>query len=208
MVSGDVSTGEAVIRHPAVKCLSFTGSKGVGDAVDATASGLGKRVMKEVGGINIFYVHKDADIDRAARNFVYGKTITGGQRCTSIQEALCDESVYEDFVAAVIEQSQGIVYGDGSSEEIAQADAEPGRYSVPPLVSEEQQGRVLGLIARSVHDGANIRHQVALPEGLESEGYYVPWTLIENVGPENDLANTEIFGPVGVLSKVRDLGEA
>ncbi len=66
-----------MISHPAVKCLSFTGSKAVGDAVDATASGLGKRVMKEVGGINIFYVHKDADIARAARNFVYGKTITG-----------------------------------------------------------------------------------------------------------------------------------
>jgi acyl-CoA reductase-like NAD-dependent aldehyde dehydrogenase len=208
MVSGDMSTGEAVVTHPAVRCLSFTGSKGVGDAVDAVASGLGKRVMKEVGGINIFYVHKDADIARAARNFVYGKTITGGQRCTSIQEALCDETVYEEFVAAVVEQSQGIVFGDGASEEVAQADAEPGRYSVPPLVSEEQQGRVLGLVERSVREGAAIRHQVTLPPDLEREGYYAPWTLIENVGPENVLANTEVFGPVGILSKVRDLGEA
>ncbi len=102
MVSGDVGPGQAVATHPVVKCLSFTGSKAVGDAVDATASGLGKRVMKEVGGINIFYVHKDADIARAAKNFVYGKTITAGQRCTSIQEVLCDESVYEAFLAAVI----------------------------------------------------------------------------------------------------------
>ncbi len=208
MVSGDVSTGEAVIAHPAVRCLSFTGSKGVGDAVDATASGLGKRVMKEVGGINIFYVHKDADIARAARNFVYGKTITGGQRCTSIQEVLCDEAVYEAFVAAAIEQTQGIIHGDGASDETARTDAEPGRYSVPPLVSEEQQGRVLGLIERSVTDGANIRHQVPVPNALQNEGYYVPFTLIENVGPDNVLSNTEIFGPVGVLSKVEDIGEA
>ncbi len=208
MVSGDVSTGESVATHPAVKCLSFTGSKGVGDAVDATASGLGKRVMKEVGGINIFYVHKEADIARAAKNFVYGKTITGGQRCTSIQEVLCDESVYESFLAAAIEETRGIVIGDGASEELAQADAQPGRYSVPPLVSEEQQGRVLGLIERAVGEGATIRHQTPVPAELASEGYFVPFTLIDGIGPQNVLYGTEIFGPVGTLRPVRDIHEA
>ena len=208
MVSGDVSTGEAIIEHPVVKCLSFTGSKGVGDAVDATASGLGKRVMKEVGGINIFYVHKEADIARAAKNFVYGKTITGGQRCTSIQEVLCDQAVYEEFLAAAIEETKGIVIGDGASEEIAQVDAQPGRYSVPPLVSEEQQGRVLGLIERSVSEGATIRLQVPVPAVLKDEGYFAPFTLIDDVGPENVLYGTEIFGPVGVLRPVRDIHEA
>ena len=81
MILGDHEAGDIIVRHPSVRCLSFTGSKSVGDAVDAVASGLGKRVMKEVGGVNIFYVHAEADIDRAARNFVYGKTITAGQRC-------------------------------------------------------------------------------------------------------------------------------
>lgn len=208
MVSGDVGPGQAVATHPVVKCLSFTGSKPVGDAVDATASGLGKRVMKEVGGINIFYVHKEADIARAAKNFVYGKTITGGQRCTSIQEVLCDDSVYEAFVAAAVEETKGIVIGDGSSSELAEADKTPGRYSLPPLVSEEQQSRVLGLIEQSVGQGANVRHQVAVPESLASEGYYVPFTLIENVGSANILYTTEIFGPVGVLTKVKNITEA
>ena len=208
MVSGDVGPGQAVIAHPAVKCLSFTGSKAIGDAVDATASGLGKRVMKEVGGINIFYVHKDADIARAAKNFVYGKTITGGQRCTSIQEVLCDESVYDAFVAAALEETRGIVIGDGSSPELAEADRTPGRYSLPPLVSEEQQARVLGLIEKSVSQGARVRHQVAVPDALAGEGYYVPFTLIENVGPENVLYTTELFGPVGVLTCVKNIHEA
>jgi acyl-CoA reductase-like NAD-dependent aldehyde dehydrogenase len=208
MVSGDVETGEAVVTHPAVKCLSFTGSKGVGDAVDATASGLGKRVMKEVGGINIFYVHKDADIARAAKNFVYGKTITGGQRCTSIQEVLCDEAVYDAFLAAAIEQTKGITIGDGASDDLAQADATPGRYSVPPLVSEEQQGRVLGLIERSVKEGATIRCQVPVPAALKDEGYFVPFTIIDGVGSENVLYTSEIFGPVGVVTKVSGIAEA
>jgi acyl-CoA reductase-like NAD-dependent aldehyde dehydrogenase len=208
LVSGDAGPGQAVATHPVVKCLSFTGSKAIGDAVDATASGLGKRVMKEVGGINIFYVHKDADIARAAKNFVYGKTITGGQRCTSIQEVLCDASVYEAFVAAVLEEAKGIVTGDGSSSELADADKTPGRYSLPPLVSEEQQARVLGLIETSVGQGANVRHQFAVPEALANEGYYVPFTLIENVGPENILYTTEVFGPVGVLTQVKNITES
>ncbi len=208
MVTGDVAPGQAVITHPAVKCLSFTGSKPVGDAVDATASGLGKRVMKEVGGINIFYVHKDADISRAAKNFVYGKTITGGQRCTSIQEVFCDESVYDQFVAAAIEETKGIRIGDGSSAEMADADKTPGLYSLPPLVSEEQQARVLGLIEQSVSEGANIRHQVPVPDALAAEGYYVPFTLIENVGVGNIFYTTEVFGPVGILTKVKNIQEA
>ena len=208
MVSGDVAPGQALIQHPVVKCLSFTGSKPVGDAVDATASGLGKRVMKEVGGINIFYVHKDADIARAAKNFVYGKTITGGQRCTSIQEVFCDESVYDQFVAAAIEETKGIRIGDGSSVEMADADRTPGLYSLPPLVSEEQQARVLGLIQQSVSEGANIRHQVQVPDALAAEGFYVPFTLLENVGPNNIFYTTEVFGPVGILTKVKNIHEA
>jgi len=208
MVSGDVGPGQAVATHPVVKCLSFTGSKAVGDSVDSTASGLGKRVMKEVGGINIFYVHKEADIARAAKNFVYGKTITSGQRCTSIQEVLCDAPVYDAFLAAVLEETKGIVTGDGSSEELADADKTPGRCSLPPLVSEEQQARVLGLIEQSVGQGATLGCQVAVPDALANEGYYVPFTLIENVGPENVLYTTEIFGPVGVLTKVKNITEA
>ena len=208
LVSGDVGPGQALLRHPLVKCLSFTGSKAVGDAVDATASGLGKRVMKEVGGINIFYVHKDADIARAAKNFVYGKTITAGQRCTSIQEVLCDASVYEVFVAAALEETKGIVMGDGTSAELAAVDAAPGQYSLPPVVTEEQQSRILGLITQSVGEGANIRHQVPVPEALSAEGCYVPFTLIENVAPGNILYTTELFGPVGVLTQVKNIAEA
>lgn len=208
MVSGDSGTGQAVIMHPSVKCLSFTGSKPVGDQVDATASGLGKRVIKEVGGINIFYVHRDADIQRAARNFIYGKTITAGQRCTSIQEVLCDEDVYEAFVESAVRESRGIVQGDGASDELAQADKEPGRYSLPPLVAEEQRDRVLGLIEQAVAQGATVRHQIPVPANLAAEGFYAPFTLLENVGPDNVVAQTEIFGPAAVLSRVRDINQA
>lgn len=208
MLSGDTAAGDTIVRHAIPLALSFTGSKVVGDAVDSVASALGKRVMKEVGGINFFYVHKEANISRAARNFTYGKTITGGQRCTSIQEALIDAEVYDEFREAVIKETAGIVVGDGASDRLAVADQTPGQYSLPPLVSEEQQQRVLGLLKDSVDQGATIGFQTPVPDEFEREGNYVPFTIVENVGPDNVLARTEIFGPVGVFTRVSGLSEA
>jgi alpha-ketoglutaric semialdehyde dehydrogenase len=208
LVSGDATTGEAVINHRVYKALSFTGSKAVGDMVDGIASQLGKRVMKEVGGINCFYVHSEADIVRAAKNFVYGKTITAGQRCTSIQEVLVDESVYDSFLAAAIVEAQNIVQGDGGGEAVATADATPGLYGLPPVVGEEQQQRVLNLIEKSLSEGASIAFQKPVDGSISGEGYYVPFTIIADVGTSNTLYRTEIFGPVAVLTKVSGLSEA
>jgi alpha-ketoglutaric semialdehyde dehydrogenase len=208
MVTGDVSTGEAVISHPAYKALSFTGSKAVGDVVDSIASRLGKRVMKEVGGINCFYVNNEADILRAAKNFVYGKTITAGQRCTSIQECLIDESVYDEFLEAAISEAQNIVQGDGAGDAVANADASPGFYGLPPLVSQEQMEKVIGLIDSAVTGGARIVYQKPVDPALGAEGFYAPFTIIENVSPNNVLYNTEVFGPVAVFTKVSGLREA
>ncbi len=208
MVTGDTAAGQAIVRHPVYKALSFTGSKAVGDAVDAVASSLGKRVMKEVGGINCFYVHSEADIERAALNFIYGKTITAGQRCTSIQEVLVDEAVYETFKTEAIRVAKGIVQGDGASTEVTEADREPGMFGLPPLVSDEQQAKVLGLIEQSVKEGGTIAFQKPVDESLKNEGFYVPFTIIENVNPGNLLYHTEIFGPVAVLTKVGGIADA
>ena len=205
MVLGDSATGDVIVRHPAVRCISFTGSKSVGDTVDAVASGLGKRVMKEVGGINISYVHAEADIPRAARNFVYGKTITAGQRCTSIQEVCCDDDVYYQFLNAVLKEVEGIVTGDGASDALAAADATPGEFSLPPLVSKEQQERVLSLIDKSTLQGARVAYQHVLPR---SDGFYAPFTILENVDKNNVLYGSEVFGPVAVLRRVTGPGEA
>ncbi len=208
MVSGDVACGAAIVRHKVYMALSFTGSKAVGDAIDAEASGAGKRVMKEVGGINCFYVHRLADIERAALNFVYGKTITAGQRCTSIQEVLVDAEVYDTFRGAVLKLCGGIVQGDGASSELAAADLEGGRFSLPPVVGEEQQQRVLRLIDEAVRQGASIGYQKPVDPALLDEGWYAPFTIIENVGPENVLYSTEVFGPVAIFTRVSGLSEA
>ena len=205
MIFGEKKT---IVEHPAVRTISFTGSKEVGDRVGSIASGLGKIIMKEVGGINITYVHQKADLNKAADQFLYGKTITGGQRCSSIQEVLIDESVFSPYLERVNEMAKGVVMGDGSSEVIASADATPGQYSLPPLVDEEQYQRVEGLVARSLREGARLLYQIPVPGALKEEGYYLPFTILGGVDEKNILYSTEVFGPVAVFTAVKGIREA
>lgn len=200
--------GSATASHPIPKVIHFTGSKEIGDKVDSVASALGKRVMKEVAGINITYVHKAADLKKAGPQIIYGKTITGGQRCSSIQEVLADHEVYDKVLEALVAEAKSIVTGDGMSKEIADADATPGRYSLPPLADDEQLEHVKELLDRGVKEGARIVYQDKLPAQLLEQGFYHPFTIVTDVDERNCLYYEEIFGPVLVVTKVRDIHEA
>ncbi|HVR75157.1 MAG TPA: aldehyde dehydrogenase family protein, partial [Planctomycetota bacterium] len=208
MILGDASTGDALIRSGPVRTISFTGSKQVGDKVDSIASAMGKRVMKEVSGINVFYVHRAADMERAARNFLYGKTITGGQRCSSIQEVLADGEVFDEFVRRAVELAPRVVHGPGDSDELARADRTGERFSCPPLASEEQVRRLEALVESSIAAGARVIYRAELPAGLREAGFYYPLTFLGDVRPGNPLHHEEAFGPVAVLTRVQDLSEA
>ena len=122
----------------------------------------------------IFYVHKDADLERASNNFIYGKTITGGQRCSSIQEAIIDAPVYEKFIEAVLKKVKNIVTGPGYSKEVMDADAAPGKWSLPPVADEEQYDHIKDLLDRAVKAGGKIRYQDKLPKSLTDKGYFFP----------------------------------
>ncbi|MBN1918917.1 MAG: aldehyde dehydrogenase family protein [Verrucomicrobia bacterium] len=200
--------GSATASHPIPKVIHFTGSKEIGDKVDSVASSLGKRVMKEVAGINITYVHRAADLASAAKQIVYGKSITGGQRCSSIQEVLVDHEVYDKLVEALSTEAKNIVTGDGMSKEVADADATPGRYSLPPLADDEQLKHVTDLLGRSIKEGARVVYQDKLPAELLEQGFYHPFTIVTDVDEKNCLYYEEVFGPVLVVTKVRDIHEA
>ncbi len=209
MVQGDEETGSALVRNPHVMALSFTGSKKVGDEVDACASSLGKRVMRECGGVNIFYVHASARMDRAVRNVLYGKTITGGQRCTSVQEVLVDESVHDEFVEALVAGARDrIAMGPGDAEALAEADAAPDRFSLPPLVSAEQRERVAALLEAALEDGCRVLYRYDPPGDLAARGYFHPFVVLDDPGHDNVLRHTEVFGPVLLVRTVSGLDEA
>lgn len=200
--------GSATASHPIPKAIHFTGSKEIGDRVDSTASALGKKVMKEVAGINITYVHKAADLAKAVPQIIYGKTITSGQRCSSIQEVLVDHELYDKLLDTLAKEAKQIVTGDGASKEVAEADATPGRYSLPPLVDDEQLQHVKDLLDRAVKEGARVVYQDELPPPLLDAGFYHPFTIVTDVDETNCLYYEEVFGPVLVVTKVKDIHEA
>ncbi len=208
MVLGDSGCGDALVRAPAVRTISFTGSKRVGDQVDSVASGLGKRVMKELGGINVFYVHKKADLKRAACNFLHGKTITGGQRCSSIQEVLLDEEVHDAFLSEALHLASNVFQGPGDSAAMVKAGKSRDCFVCPPLASAQQLHRLESLVHRSVEKGAKILYQARLPKSQLEEGFYYPLTFLGGVTPDAPLYFEEAFGPVAVITQVGGIEEA
>lgn len=207
LIWGDAKAGEALVRHPAVQTVSFTGSKSVGDYVDGVASSLGKKVIKEVGGINQHYIDSSADLRSAAIQVLYAKTITNGQRCTSVQEALVHERVYEPFLQELLSLAGNVVMGDPLSEEVWQADNSPDCFGLGPLVSPKQKSRAEGLLERELADGARVIYQSDVPEGLK-RGCFFPLTILESENKDDTLSREEIFAPVLVVRKVKDVHEA
>lgn len=207
MVLGDAQTGDELIRQPAVQTISFTGSKAVGDMVDSVASGLGKRVLKELGGLNQHYVDTTADLRAAAIQVLYAKTITNGQRCTSVQEVLVHEGVYDAFKAELLTLANSIVMDDPLSEEVWKADNAHDRFGLGPLVSEKQKARAEGLLDKAIGEGATLVYRGSVPSHLR-RGYFFPLTIVEGVTDDNTLAREEVFAPVLVLRSVSGIHEA
>ncbi|MEJ7614753.1 MAG: aldehyde dehydrogenase family protein [Candidatus Fervidibacter sacchari] len=207
LILGDAKAGETLIRQPAVQTVSFTGSKFVGDYVDSVASSLGKKVIKEVGGINQHYIDENADLRNAAIQVLYAKTITNGQRCTSIQEALVHQKVYDDFVGEILELAENVVMGEPLSEEVWQADNAPDRFGLGPLVSSKQKTRAEDLLQRTLDEGAKVLYQGKVPEQWVN-GYFFPLTILGSQRLDDTLAHEEIFAPVLVVRKVKSVHEA
>ncbi|GBC98606.1 Aldehyde dehydrogenase, thermostable [bacterium HR17] len=207
MVLGDAATGEVLIRQPAVQTVSFTGSKAAGDRVDSIASGLGKRVIKEVGGINQHFVDATADARAAALQVLYAKTITNGQRCTSVQEVLVHERVYDTFVHELLALANNVVMGDPLSDEVWQADNAPDRFGLGPLVSAEQKARAEELLSRELADGAKMLYQGEVPAPW-SKGCFFPLTLLESRLSDDTLGREEVFAPILVVRQVSSVHEA
>ena len=119
-----------------------------------------------------------------------------------------DHERYGELLDALTKEAEQIVTGDGASKEVAEADATPGRYSLPPMVDDEQLAHVRDLLDRSVKEGGRITYQTELPQELLESGFYHPFTIVTDVDETNCLFYEEVFGPVLVVSKVKDIHEA
>ena len=189
VVGSGPEAGEALVSHPEVAMVSFTGSTGVGKRVMELATAGIKRVHLELGGKAPFVVFDDADLEAAVHGAVAGALINTGQDCTAATRAYVQRPLYEAFVAGVADLFAGIRLGDPM---------DPAT-DLGPLISARQAERVAGFVDRARADGATVVTGGAAPGGnLAAGAYYLP-TLITGAAQGSEIVRDEVFGPVLVV---------
>lgn len=183
---------EALIAHPAVRRVNFTGSTRVGRIIAETAARHLKPVLLELGGKAPMLVLDDADLDEAVKAAAFGAFMNQGQICMSTERLVVDEKVADDFVARFSAKAATLVAGDPHK----------GNTPLGAVVSREAVGRVQNLIAEATGKGAKI---VA---GGRADGAVMDATVLDHVTPDMRIYHEESFGPVVCVVRARDTDDA
>ncbi|MGH7706069.1 MAG: aldehyde dehydrogenase family protein [Candidatus Dormibacteria bacterium] len=191
--------GAALVQHPAVRAISFTGSVKVGHQIAAAAGGLGKRVSLELGGKNAMLVAADADLELALEGALWGAFGTTGQRCTATSRLIVQSPVLADFTELLLGRVAKLRLGDGLAPDT----------DVGPVINPVQLRRIHGYTEVGQRESARLLAggEVAT-EGALGEGNFYRPTIFGEVRPEMRIAQEEIFGPTAVVIPVADLEEA
>jgi aldehyde dehydrogenase (NAD+) len=189
------TAGAALVRHPGVDKIAFTGSTEVGKIIQREAAATLKRVSLELGGKSPNIVLADADLDAAVKGATSGIFYNTGQACTAGSRLLVEESIHEEFVEKLAQRAEGMRPGDPMGP----------KCRMGPLVSQEQLDRVLSFVEKGKGEGARLVVGGDRPEG---KGFFLNPTIFDGVTPEMTIAREEIFGPVLAVSTFKDVEEA
>lgn len=186
-------TGMAILQHPDIDKLSFTGSSAVGQKVAiAAASGPKgpKPVTLELGGKSPNVVFADADLDTAVNGALFGVMINQGQVCSAGSRILVQREIYDQFLEKLVEKAKNITLGSGMDRDT----------KMGPLVSKKQLATVLNYIEIGKQEGARLLIGGGQPTDPKlAKGNYVLPTIFADVNPNSRIAQEEIFGPVAVV---------
>jgi acyl-CoA reductase-like NAD-dependent aldehyde dehydrogenase len=189
--------GAALVAHPEVRAISFTGSLETGKLIAAECGRQMKRYSMELGSKNVTIVMPDADLDLAVEGIAWGAFATSGQRCTATSRVI---SLHPEFAAALVAKAESYKVGPGSDESV----------DLAPLINRAQRDRVLEYIRVGKHDdGATLlTGGQPLEEGVLAKGNYISPTVFTNATASMRIAQEEIFGPVTAVLPVADLDAA
>ena len=190
--------GNAIVSHPEVDLVSFTGSTSVGIRISEVASKTLKRVSLELGGKNAQIVMDDADLPLALEGVLWGAFGTTGQRCTATSRLLLHEKIHDKFSAMLIDRVNKLRLGDGLKE----------TTDVGPCINEGQRNTVASYVEIGRKEGAKLAAggEKATGAGLEKGWFYKP-TIFTEVRQDMRIAQEEIFGPVLSVIRIGSLDE-
>jgi acyl-CoA reductase-like NAD-dependent aldehyde dehydrogenase len=186
VTGGGAEVGTALINHPGVDKIAFTGSTEVGQTVMTAAARTVKKVGLELGGKSPNIVFADADLDQAVRGAYWGIFLNTGQACQAGSRLLVQRGIHEEFVASLAEMARKSKIGDPLLE----------TTQIGPLVDEGQMDTVLDYIAQGSAQGAQLVAGGRRLSGDLADGFFVEPTIFDNVSPDSSVSREEIFGPV------------
>jgi len=195
IVTGDGSTGEALVKHPDVDKIAFTGSTEVGRAIRKATAQNHKKLSLELGGKSPFIIFEDADLDSAVEGLVDGIWFNQGQVCCAGSRLLMQESIAEKLTGKIHDRMNTLRTGPPLDKAI----------DIGAIVARVQLDRIQRFVDQGIAEGATC-WQPSIP--IPSRGFYFPPTLLSNVHPSSTVAQQEIFGPVLATMTFRTPREA
>lgn len=187
--------GDALVNHPDVDKITFTGSPGVGRGILRGAAGNFKRVSLELGGKSANVIFDDADLDAATKAAAAGIFFNAGQVCSAGSRVLAHERVYDEVVERIAARARAIRIGDPADRATA----------LGPVISEKQMKTILGYVEVGRKEGASL---VTGGERVGDRGYFISPTVFAGVAHEMRLSQEEIFGPVVSVIRFKDEADA
>lgn len=188
VVPGGPEAGDALVRHPQVGMISFTGSTAVGRSIGSICGQMLKKVTLELGGNNALIVLDDSDVDAASSNGAWGSFLHQGQICMQTGRHLVHRSVADEYVTRLSERAKALRVGNPHTEQV----------HLGPLINHKQLSRIHDIVRKSVEAGAQLR-----AGGEYRDLFYLP-TVLTDVTPDMPAFSEEIFGPVAPVTVFDD----
>jgi aldehyde dehydrogenase (NAD+) len=195
IITGDGRTGEALVNHPDVDKIAFTGSTDVGRIIRVATAGSGKKLSLELGGKSPFVVFPDADLDSVVEGVVDAIWFNQGQVCCAGSRILVQEGVADRLVAKLRARMETLRVGDPLDKAV----------DMGAIIAPVQLEKIQSLVRRGEEEGAKLWQP---SWSCPTEGWFFPPTLFTEVSPAATIAQVEIFGPVVVLMTFRTPVEA
>jgi len=191
--------GAAIVEHPDVPLISFTGSTETGSRVGETCGRMHKRLSLEMGGKNAQIVMDDADLDLALEGALWGAFGTAGQRCTATSRLILQRGIHDRFLGMLTDRVKALKLGDGRKD----------GTDVGPLINESALEKVERYVDIGVEEGANLICGGMRAKGSSlSKGHFFEPTIFAGVEPGLTIEQEEIFGPVLSVIRVSTVDEA
>lgn len=191
--------GEALVTHPLVRKVAFTGSTPTGQRIMSLAAQSTKRLTLELGGSDPMIILEDADLAKAASAASMGRFFNCGQACLAVKRLYVAESVADEVVEAVVQKARRLTVGPGTEKGV----------QLGPLHSERQRDLLEDQLRRTFSQGGEVLTGGGRPEGEDlSDGWFHEPTIVFEPPHDSPMATEEVFGPALPIWRVRDLDEA